>query len=120
MTSFENKTFKTYGLAEGLLSSKVYSSIIDKNGKLWIGCEDGIYQIEDEKVNLVKEILGEHIKKFYEDRKGNLWAISTKNLYLFLENLPLKEDLKYFPLKVYLLTMKEVCGLQQIQLTFAD
>jgi len=77
ITEFNGKTFQNYGENEGLLDNSVYSILVDKNGIVWGGTQEGIVRFDGQKFQDVSmEALMMSDKGVFtiiQDKSDNLW-----------------------------------------------
>lgn len=81
--------FKKMDVAEGLPST-IKCSIIDKDGFLWIGSPRGLGKYDGTKLIVLQNsnndynvLPSDNITNIIEDKKGNIWILTTKGLVLF-------------------------------------
>ncbi len=65
----------------------VLTLFLDREGALWIGTfQDGIYRIYGHTIDHFRSADGlssDYVNQFYEDREGNLWAVTTNGIDCF-------------------------------------
>lgn len=65
----------------------VSALLLDREGALWIGTlQHGIYRVYQRRVehfSSVNGLSGDYVNKFYEDREGNMWVVTSKGVDLF-------------------------------------
>ncbi|WP_202921736.1 sensor histidine kinase [Anatilimnocola aggregata] len=74
----------SFGLAEGLPSTKIYSLIVDVRGDLWVGTEEGLAQLHDGEFTVYRTSEGlpaNSIRAICEAEDGTLW-IGTEGPYV--------------------------------------
>lgn len=74
----------------GLDTSRVSVVFIDRNRSLWIGTfDDGIYRVCGERVDHFRSedgLSSNTVSRFFEDREGGLWLVTSKGLDHFRDN----------------------------------
>lgn len=64
-----------------------YSALLDKHGRLWVGTtSNGLYRVSDgrlEHFGVLDGLTGNTIYKLFEDREGNLWALTPRGIDCF-------------------------------------
>ena len=63
------------------IETQVTSVKYDFNNKLWIGTNDGIYKLENNKKNNIVELKNEKVSDFLNLNQSELLAITDKNIY---------------------------------------
>ncbi|HEY7390857.1 MAG TPA: two-component regulator propeller domain-containing protein [Bryobacteraceae bacterium] len=82
---------KTLALS-GVNASKLQVStlLVDNANSLWIGTHnDGIYRVRGSQADHFQSedgLSGNAIESFYEDREGEVWAVTTKGVDVFRDN----------------------------------
>ena len=70
-----------YTTEDGLLDDSIESLLVDREGNLWIGTENGINildnktgKIKDKTKNMLENVVSDmHIQEIYEDSEGIFW-----------------------------------------------
>lgn len=83
---FKNDTVIVYTTENGLSHNQIYTSYIDKNGKIWMGTNGGGLNVMDPETGEIKtfikggknSITNNTVHCIADDGKGNLW-MGTKN-----------------------------------------
>jgi ligand-binding sensor domain-containing protein/serine phosphatase RsbU (regulator of sigma subunit) len=87
LSIYDGNTFKNYHTKDGLPSEEViYSLVKAKNGSVYLGTIDGLYNFKDGKISVVEEVKklksdnGNNfpIYSIFEDRNRDLW-LATEN-----------------------------------------
>lgn len=68
---------------EGRMS--VQSLMEDRNGKMWIGVNGGIYIAHHGAAGLLDQTRGYHVHAIHQDRAGNVWAATNKGILQFID-----------------------------------
>ncbi|HNT80435.1 MAG TPA: two-component regulator propeller domain-containing protein [Bacteroidia bacterium] len=84
---YDGKSWITYNEKNGLIGSRISTSLIDSKGNIWIGSYDGerkdggLSVFDGEKwvsYRRSEKIFTEaHVRKIFEDSKGRIWATSS-------------------------------------------
>ena len=78
LIKFDGKTSKRFTYKEGLNCTYFHALYIAKDGKLWIGTDQGIFIMKDDKVSSIltsrEGLPSNKIFCFLEDHKGVVWA----------------------------------------------
>jgi diguanylate cyclase (GGDEF)-like protein len=64
-------------------ADRISSVFADRQGRIWVGCGDGICELHDGKMTRWEEAAGvpkDAWLAFYEDRRGEVWARSTERV----------------------------------------
>ncbi len=79
--------FESYGIAEGLPQSSIWSIAQDSSGFLWVGTSDGLCRFDGYEFNVYKRIPGNDSSisgndkhHLFVDKKGNVWAAHNKGI----------------------------------------
>ena len=98
--------FDTYGVADGLPQSSVWSMLQDRKGFLWIGTADGICRydgIEFKSVRHPHDTLGmlaiKGLVHFFEDRNGDIWIVHKTALDRYVLRAGKLERIAVLPTK---------------------
>lgn len=79
-----------YTTEDGLLGNSIYSILMDKSGRLWIGGDDGVCYLENGKFTALGEKQGiptGSVLNFAEDRFDNVWlSINEVGVVKYQEN----------------------------------
>jgi signal transduction histidine kinase/ligand-binding sensor domain-containing protein/DNA-binding response OmpR family regulator len=98
--AYRDGVFTNYLKATPLPDGATRSVFESKDHTLWVGADDFIYRLKNNRVDLVKQGAG-WVDAFLEDREGNLWIGGGKGLYKYLDNVlsavPLPEPGLAFP-----------------------
>ncbi len=84
----DSSTWKPY-VKPGLDAARlpVATLFVDREGSLWLGTlEQGLFRVHGDNVEhfgAADGLTGDFIRKFYEDREGNFWVITSKGVDLF-------------------------------------
>jgi ligand-binding sensor domain-containing protein/signal transduction histidine kinase len=81
--SFEDSLKLTpFTQAEGLISSYITAIFLDASGNLWIGTDKGVSRYDGvnfQNISLKEYLSFGSIENFFQESRGNLWFISTKD-----------------------------------------
>ncbi|MCB9044761.1 MAG: histidine kinase [Chitinophagales bacterium] len=73
----------------GLSTNHVYTTLVDKNGYLWIATEEGVYKYNGyvlRKFDYTDGLSNLDIWDLYQDRKGRIWLCSISNHFGYIHN----------------------------------
>jgi ligand-binding sensor domain-containing protein len=84
LSVFDGVNFKNYNIKDGVSDDdNIYSIIIDKQNRIWIGTGNGVHNFVNDKfvpveiINIVKTDRGNlPVYSILEDRSGNIWFAS--------------------------------------------
>lgn len=71
---------------DGLLSDHIYSLLLDKTGKIWVGTGRGINQLDGKNFKVLKnenELIFECNQNAIHESQGNLWIGTTKGAVVY-------------------------------------
>lgn len=99
----QNYLFETFGLAEGLSNSEVYSTFQDSNGFLWICTSDGLNRYDGNTITVFKNdpndstsIPNNTCFFMVEDKEGYIWIAIAGNA--IAQYSPKNEKFKRYPI----------------------
>jgi ligand-binding sensor domain-containing protein/signal transduction histidine kinase len=82
---YKNGVFRSFSTTDGLTNNFVRVVYQDSGGKIWVGTDNGLFQIAGERVERIDnsgELPGIAVHAIYEDRRGRLWAGGSRLLRL--------------------------------------
>ena len=72
----ETRTKRDLG---ALAASQLHAIMIDHEGRMWLGAQDGLYVAARGQRHSARKIAGAYVEYIYEDSHGNVWASSRDN-----------------------------------------
>ncbi|MBK9989702.1 MAG: response regulator [Verrucomicrobia bacterium] len=85
-----DSTVKKYGVAEGLVNTRVSDMRFDRDGGLWICTYSGLFRMFNEQIETASypEHFGQtSLQKIYEDLEGSLWVSSAIGLFQLTDSI---------------------------------
>ncbi|MFT3870612.1 MAG: response regulator [Nibricoccus sp.] len=79
-----------YGVAEGLLNTRVSDMRFDRDGGLWISTNGGLFRLHQGKVqqaNFPQHFGQSFLQQVYEDGEGSLWVASAIGLFQLTDSM---------------------------------
>lgn len=105
--------FETYGVEQGLGSSKVYTVIQDRNDWIWLGTESGVSRFDGsgfENFTSAQRMAGGGVFCMTEDTLGRIWFGHLNG------GLSLYDDGKFFKLKFDSISLDgDITGIRQLK-----
>ena len=83
MLHLKNNLVKSYGTPEGLTDGFVRSILEDRHGTVWVGTDNGLYQVVGDRVKRVEMAPGMEplaVHAIFEDRQGRIWVGGSRLL----------------------------------------
>lgn len=90
---YDGKSFRQFLVADGLNSNNIWSLLEDKNGKIWIGTEEGVCLYDGKtfakiQISLPKKLLPKNrntheVFSIMQDKSGKIWFATIDGVYIY-------------------------------------
>lgn len=77
ISEFDGKIFQNFGMSQGLPNNSVFSILVDRNGIVWCGTQEGIVRYDGQKFDGISmedmKMNDKGVFTIIQDKKDNLW-----------------------------------------------
>lgn len=85
--NYSKKVVKNYTIKNGLPSNKINAVCFDSKSKIWIGTDNGLGCLENDKITQITKLKNTSINCLFYDNQGGLWIGTNDGLFNLNNNI---------------------------------